>query len=210
MVLVDRPGATQSVLRLGHLAQSQRAADHAGLRVLNTILGGSFTSRLNQNLREKHGFTYGVRSHFSLMQARGLFSITTTVETKNTAAALREVFRELEILTTREASKRELQKAARLVIEDMPEQAETAGGLVAAYSEVAAHGLPLKRLQLLPGEVNAMDPAGLAALARRVLRPGQLTVVVVGDLAKLQGELKKAYGDVQLRNTDGEIVKASK
>ena len=206
LVLVDRQGATQSVLRIGHLAPSQRRANQAGLRVLNTILGGSFTSRLNQNLREKHGFTYGVRSNFALLRARGMFSISTTVETKNTAAALREMFRELEIITSKPTSKRELQKAARLVIEDLPEQAETNVGLVAAYSELAAHDLPLVSLARLPGEVTAMDPARLTELARRVLRPGQITVVVVGDLQQLKGELQGAYGEAQIRNSDGEVV----
>lgn len=210
LVLVDRPGATQSVLRVGHLAPSQRSADQAGLRVLNTILGGSFTSRLNQNLREKHGFTYGVRSHFALLYARGLFSISTTVETKNTAATLREMFRELEILTRKPVSKRELSKAARLVIEDLPEQAETNVGLVAAYSEVAAHGLPLVSLTRLAGEVDAMDPASLVELARKVLRPGQISVVVVGDLQKFQGELQKTYGEAQIRDSDGEVVSRNK
>ncbi len=210
LVLVDRPGASQSVLRIGHLAPSRRAADRAGVQVLNTLLGGSFTSRLNQNLREKHGFTYGVRSHFALMRHRGVFSISTTVETKNTMAALREMFRELELIIQKPVTKRELQKAARLVIEDLPEQAETNVGLVEAYSDLAALGLPLVGLQRLAGEVAAVEPAGLAVLARKLLRPEQITVVVVGDLKKFRGELTKAYGEAQMRDTDAQVVSRKK
>lgn len=207
LVLVDRPGATQSVLRIGHLAPSHRGANRAGIRVLNTILGGSFTSRLNQNLREKHGFTYGARSGFSLLRDSGLFSITTTVETKNTAAALREMFRELELITRKPVSKRELQKAARLVIEDMPEQAETNIGLVAAYSDVAISGLPLVSLQRMAEKVAAVDTASLAALARELLHPDKISVVVVGDVQRLRPELEKTYGPAQLRDADAKLIK---
>ncbi len=207
LVLVDRPGATQSMVRIGHLAPSHRGADHAGIRVLNTILGGSFTSRLNQNLREKHGFTYGVRSGFALLRSGGLFSITTTVETKNTAATLREMFRELELITHKPVTKAELQKAARLVIEDLPEQAETNVGLVAAYSEVAGYGLPLVSLQRIAREVGAVDTASLAKLAQKILRPEQISVVVVGDVQRFRAELEQVYGPAQLRDADGNVLK---
>ena len=203
LVLVDRPGATQSALRVGHLAPARRTKDYTAIRVLNTMLGGSFTSRLNQNLREKHGFTYGVRSSFSLLRDRGLFSVSTTVETKNSVAALEQIFIELQAMARRPVSKRELAKAARLVIEEQPEQAETSGGLVQAYTSVATHGIALVSLQRLSDEVAALTPDTIQQLARRVLRPSQATIVVAGDLAVIGDPLQKLYGKADYRDLDG-------
>ncbi len=207
LVLIDRPGATQSVIKVGHLCPPRTSKQYAAMELLNTALGGSFTSRLNQNLREKNGFTYGVRSQFLVRRERGLFACSTAVATKDTVPALVEMLHELKGISTRPLTRAELTKARRLLVEEQPGRAETVGGLVAAYADLASHGLPLTRLNSLPKELAGFTSAQLAITARRLIRPGALTIVVVGDLAAIRPALEEAHGKAQLRNTDGKIIK---
>jgi zinc protease len=209
LVLVERRDASQSVLRVGHLGPSRLTEDYAGLRVLNTILGGSFTCRLNLNLREKHGFTYGVGSSFVLPREAGLFVVSTSVETDDTSAALREILREMRVLRDRAPASRELRKAKQLVLEDLPRQAETLEELAEIYGELAAFDLPFSRVRRLPEEVTALTPASITTLARRYLHPDGATIVVVGDAARLQVSLQKLFGRAQLRDADGQLVEVS-
>jgi zinc protease len=206
LALVERKNAAQSVLRVGHLGPSRSAANYAGIRVLNTLFGGSFTSRLNQNLREKHGYTYGARSSFSLPQEAGLFSIRTSVDTPNTAAALQEIFREMKKILERPVSRQELSKAQQLVVEELPGMAETLDGLVEAYSELVSNGLALDTYQRLPAEIAALTPERVQALARRLLRPERAAIVVVGDAARLAEPLQKIYGKARFLDADGQRV----
>jgi zinc protease len=206
LVLVHRGGSTQSVLQVGHLAPARRTPEHIGLQLLNTALGGSFTSRLNQNLRERHGFTYGVHSYFSLQRRRGVLSIRTEVETRNTVAALAEIFRELRAIRDRPLAAQELQKAGRLVTEELPGQAETVRGLVDVYADLAAHGLSLQTPARIPEQVRAQSREGLLELARRRLHPDLATIVVVGEMEQLGPALVAAHGRAQLRDLDGELV----
>lgn len=206
LVLVDRPGAAQSVLLVGHPAPARKTPDRVGLRILNTLLGGSFTSRLNQNLRERHGFTYGISSSFSLMVQGGVFSVQTSVESQHTVAALKEIFNELQGVFKRPPTKRELTKARRLMVESLPGQAETVRGLVDAFSDLALHHLPLNTLARLPGAVAAQTPQSVLQHAERRLHPGRATIVVVGDMTKLAASLEEIYGEAQIRDLDGLIL----
>jgi predicted Zn-dependent peptidase len=204
LAVVDRPGASQSVIRVGHLGRARRDAPYAALRLLNTILGGSFTSRLNQNLREKHGFTYGVGSSFSLPRGPGLFTVRTSVGTEDTVPALREIFRELEALRQRPVRRSELDKAKELVLQGLPAQAETLEALADTYSIIALHGLPVDTLLRLPEDVARVTPAALLEVAQELILPHRATVVVVGDMARLVGPLEKDYGRAQVLDEDGQ------
>lgn len=203
LVLVEREGAPETVLRVGHLLPRRRALPHAEVELLNTILGGSFTSRLNRNLRERHGFTYGVGSSFGLMREHGLLTVATQVETGVTVAALTEILRELAHLAGKPVGQREISKARSLVVEQLPEQAETLGGLVGIYAELATFGQPLTTISDLPVRLAALEPATLLATARRVLRPDAATLVVVGDLSRLSAVLERTFGPALRRDTEG-------
>ncbi len=203
LVLVDRPGAAQAVIQVGHLVPPRRTPDRVGLRALNVILGGSFTSRLNRNLRERNGFTYGVGSAFELLALGGSLLIQTSVQTKDTAAALREILRELRRLRQRPVSAAELQKAQRQLVESLSGYAETVSALGASYADLALYGLPLNTLARLPERLASLRPADLLALARRRLQPDTATLVVVGDAAALRAPLEAAYGPAELRDADG-------
>ena len=207
LVLVDRPGATQSVIRVGHLGPARATKMYAAMEALNTALGGSFTSRLNQNLREEHGFTYGVRSMFLTRRVGGMFLTSTSVETEDTAAALVEILKELEGAVSRSLTRAELTKAQRLLVEEQPARAETVAGLVEAHADLVLNGLPLSRLDSLTGEVNALTAEKITAAARRLVRAGEATIVVAGDLAKIREPLEAAYGKAEIRDVDGAVVR---
>ena len=204
LALVTRAGASQSVLRVGSLGPARRDADYAALRVLNTLFGGSFTSRLNLNLREKHGFTYGARSSFTLPRGPGLFTVRASVDTANTVAALREIFNELRALIDRPPSAAELDKAKQLVVEELPALAETVDGLAEAYTEVGAYGMPLDTYARLAAEVSAVTPERIHALARKLVRPDQAAIVVVGDSKVLAEPLRAVYGRARRLDADGQ------
>lgn len=203
LVLVRRADAAESAIRVGRRLPSRRALDAEAVDLLNTILGGSFTSRLNLNLRERHGFTYGVGSSCGLTRGHGLLSVATQVERGVTSPALREILNELRRLTRRRVSRAELTKARSLVLEELPSSAETLAGLADEYLELALYREPLGQLNRLPLRLEEVTPEALLALARRLLSPEDATLVVVGDQDRLIAELERVYGPAQLRDVDG-------
>ena len=207
LVLVHRPGATQSVIRAGHLGPARGTKMYAAMETLNTVLGGSFTSRLNQNLREDHGYTYGVRSMFLLRRRGGLFVTSTSVETEDTAAALAEILKELRGAVESPLTRTELTKGKRLLVEEQPARAETVAGLLEAHADLALNGLPLTQLDRFPEQVNALTSAQITAAARRLINADKATIVVAGDVDKIGQALEVVYGEIQLRDVDGVRIK---
>jgi zinc protease len=202
LVLVPRDGATQSVIRVGRVAPSRRTPDLARIQILATLLGGSFTSRLSQNLRERHGFTYDVHCAFSLGRGPGLFSVSTSVETGDTAAALVEIFRELSRIVSHPPTSREVAKARRLLVEELPARAESIDDLVEAASSLALHGLGMNEPNRLAEELASVSPEELLELAPRLLDPASMTTVVVGDASRVAAPLEAMLGRaVQLELT---------
>jgi zinc protease len=191
VVLVDRPGAAQSVLAaVGPAPEALRPLDPAN-NVMNTLLGGSFTSRLNDNLREQHGYAYGARSGFDLRRRGGVFEARTSVATDVTAKALREVLNELERIRT-DAPSAEVERARTYFALSFPQDFATAAAVAAFWAEVEVLGVDLERVRgLLPGALR-VDGKALAASATRDVRPGELVYVIVGDRAKVEKDLETA------------------
>lgn len=181
LALVDRPGAAQSEIRIGQVAVSRLTPDYAALLVLNMILGGQFVSRLNLNLREQRGFTYGVRSGFEFRRAPGPFVIQTAVQTGVTAEAVREVLREVEAITlSRPATPAELDLAKAALTRGYPRSFETAGQIARGLAQLTLYGLPNDTLEQFAPLVRALDLEAVAQAATR-LDPAAMTVAVVGD-----------------------------
>jgi zinc protease len=204
LIVVPREGAAETVLRVGHLLPPRRAVDPVHVQLLNTVLGGSFTSRLNMNLRERHGFTYGAGSSMTLMCEHGMLSISAQVAPEATVPALRETLRELRGLSRRAVGSRELAKARALLLEELPASAETLGGLSDAYLELALHREAMGSLNELPVRLLDATPAVLHELAGQLLRPENATLVVVGEVA--QSELERAFGPAQIRDVDADLT----
>ncbi len=168
LILLDRPGAPQAVVRAGHLGLARSDPDFDHMLVLNQILGGQFTSRLNTKLREERGFTYGVRSHFDYRRQPGPFSITTSVQADRLAEALDDIHDELEGLTGgRPPSQVELDNARRALVEGQARHYETPSALVNRCANLVIHGLPVDHEAGFADRLAAIDVDSLTDQARR-------------------------------------------
>lgn len=178
--LIDKPGAAQSQIRIGWVGVRRSTPDYATIEVLNTILGGAFTSRLNQNLREKHGYSYGAGSAFDARLSPGLFFATAGVQTDKTAEALREFFNELTGILE-PIPQEELEKAKNYVALGLPAEFETTGDLARKIEEQIVYGLPDEYFPSFVRAVTQVTAADAQKAAARYIQPDKFAVVIVGD-----------------------------
>lgn len=197
MVFVARDGAVQSEIRLGHAGPPRGAADYHALLVLNMVLGGQFVSRVNQNLREARGYTYGASTAFDWRRGRGPFRLHTSVQTGATADALREAVREVtDIRESRPPTEAELDVARAALTRGFPRTLETAAQLARAGAQIALHGLPADAYAQFPRRVAAVTAADVRRAAERHLDPDRLVAVVVGSRPDvLDGLAQLGFGD---------------
>ena len=187
--IVDKPGAVQSQIRIGWVGVPRSTPDYAAIQVMNTILGGSFTSRLNQNLREKNGYTYGASSIFDMRMSAGPFLAAAGVQTDKTADALKEFFVELNgILEPIPAA--ELAKSKNYVALGFPGEFETTGDLARKLEELVIYNLPDTTFSSFVGSVNAITAADVQKAAARYIQPDKMAVVVVGDRAAVESNIR--------------------
>ena len=181
LTFVPRAGAVQSEIRIGHLGVARRVADYPAIMVMNLVLGGQFASRLNLNLREAKGYTYGVRTAFDGRRRRGPFSLQTAVDAAVTRDAVQEAVREIrEIRDVRPVTEAELAAARPVLTSGFPRNFETAGQVAHAAVRLALFELPEDEYARFVSRVAAVDAAAAAAAARKRLDPEALRVVVVG------------------------------
>ena len=190
--LVDRPGAVQSELRFGHLGVQRSHPHFFSILVMNAILGGTFTSRLNLSLREKHGFTYGVRSAFAWRRAQGPFVIQTAVGTDVTVRAIEEAMREIDRLLTAGATHDEVDSARNYLAGVFPLELQTTEGIAGKLAEIASYGLSDDYFEHYRERISAVTLADVNAAARAHVRPEEMMVVVVGDAEELAEPLALA------------------
>lgn len=187
--LIDKPGAAQSQIRIGWVGVPRSTPDYPTLQVLNTILGGAFTSRLNTNLRETHGYSYGAFSSFDERVSPGTFSARAGVQTDKTAEALKEFFVELTgVLKPIPAD--ELDKAKNYVALGFPAEFETTRDLAQKMEEQVVHGLPD---EYFPGYVRSIvqvSGPGVEKAAARYIQPDKFAVVIVGDRAAIEASIR--------------------
>jgi predicted Zn-dependent peptidase len=180
VTLVDMPGAEQSQIRIGWIGVPRATPDYFALQVLNTVLGGSFTSRLNQNLREEHGYTYGASSRFDMRLFAGPFLAGAGVQTDKTSESLKEFFKELDGITA-PISADELTKAKNYLALGFPSDFETIGDLAARLEELAVYRLPDTYYNQYVQNIQAVTAAQVQKAAATYIQPGKFAVVVAGD-----------------------------
>jgi len=188
--VVDRPGASQTELRIGHPGLSRRDPDYVPFLVLNTLFGGKFTSRINLNLRERHGFTYGASSRLSGRLGPGPFSIGAGVATASAGAAVREVLEEIERIRTEPVAPDELEETRAYVTGVFPYSSQTIGDVAKRLEVLAIYGLPDDYYPTYLARVAAVDRNELLALAQRHLDPQRLAIVAVGPADQLRPQLE--------------------
>jgi zinc protease len=205
--LVDKPGAAQSEIRIGHPGVARNTPDFFALQVLNTLLGGAFTSRLNLNLRETHAWTYGARSGFSMRQGAGPFTAQAGVVTAATDSSLVEFFKELNRIRTEPIPGEELEKAKRYVALGFPQSLETTQEVAGSLANLVTYGIDPSFLGSYVGGVMGVTAADVRRVADRYVRPGNAVVVVVGDRSKIEAGLRAAnLGPVEVKDV-GEFVR---
>ncbi len=185
-----RPGAVQSELRVVHPGPPRSTPDHAALLVANTVFGGAFTSRLNLNLRERHGFTYGARSGFAFRRRGGDFTLSTAVGTEVTVAALREAMHELQGYLAEGPTEEEVARARDYLAGVFPLRFETAAQLAAREAERVALGLPADVHARYRDEIRGVTRDAAHAAIRTHLDPARAPVVLVGDAEALREGLE--------------------
>ncbi|MEQ1897326.1 MAG: pitrilysin family protein [Vicinamibacterales bacterium] len=187
VVIVDKPGAPQSQIRIGWVGVPRSTADFFPLEVMNTMLGGSFTSRLNANLREEHGYSYGAYSAFDMRRVAGYFSAQAGVQTDKTAEAVKEFFNEFAHITTFESA--ELTRTKNNIALGYPAEFETSTQLSRKLEDVLVHRLADDYFDRYIGRVQAVTGEQVQKAALRHLDASRFVVVVVGDKAKIEAGL---------------------
>lgn len=190
VVVVDRPGAVQSALRVGHRGPERRSPDYFAVSVMNAILGGLFASRLNMNLRERLGYTYGASSGFIMRRASGLFAMQTATATEVTAHAVSEMLREVRELQQGAPTAQEMDDARNYLAGVFPVQLQTTEGVSGKVVTVATYGLPDDYWDSYRERILAVTAEEVRDTAARRLLPEEAVVVVVGDAARLAPELE--------------------
>jgi len=189
IVLVDKPGSAQSQIRIGGVGVPRTTPDYAAVTVMNTILGGSFTSRLNTNLREEHGYAYGASSRFDMRRAQGLFFAGASVQTDKTKESVQEFFNEFTAMLAPTPAG-DLAKAKNYVALGYPSDFETTRDIAGKLQELFIYGLPDDEPSQFVPKVTALTVADIDAAAKKYITPTRFAVVVVGDRAVIEPGLK--------------------
>jgi len=206
--LVDKKGAAQSSLRLGRIGPAWPDPAYAPNEVMNTLLGGSFTSRLNDNLREQHGYAYGARSLFRRNLTGGQFLVATDVQTDKTGPALGEVFKELDRILL-PASPEEVERARNYAALGYASDFETTSQMAQRMVDKVVYNLPDGFYEAFVPQALATDVAGLQKVARVAVDPKRLAVVVVGDRATVEAPLRALkLGTLRILSVDDVMGKA--
>jgi zinc protease len=200
VVIVDKPGAAQSSFRVGGIGAPRSTSDYFPLQVMNTILGGAFTSRLMQNLRETHGYTYGAGSGFGLRRSAGPFIASAEIVTAKTDSALIEFLKELRAIRDTVPAD-ELAKAKRYLQLGLPGNFETTGGIASEFLPLVAYGIPLDFFATAVQRYDAVTQADVQRVARQYVDPDKLTIVIVGDRKTIEPGLRALKpGEVVIRD----------
>ncbi len=205
LLIVDKPGAPQTEIRVGHVGLQRRIADFHAVAVMGAILGGLFNSRLNMKLREEKGYTYGAHAGFDLRRAAGPFSARAAVNTDVTAAALADLVAELERIRSERVTDAELRAARDFLIGVFPLRFETPGPIIGALQGMVIHELPDDELATYRRHIEAVSADDVLTAARAHLDLERVAAIMVGDASAIAGSLVTAgFGPAEvIRDEDG-------
>jgi zinc protease len=190
LTIVHRPDSVQSEIRVGHIGAARSTPDYYPLSIANMVFGGMFTSRLNLNLRERNGFTYGVRSRFTFRSGAGPFQIGTSVGNDVTAPAVREIMRELTGMASGGPTDEEVAAARDYAAGIFGLQLETVGQIATRLSQLLVFGLPDDHFDHYRDDVRAVTTSEAAQAAARHMRPEEVQIVLVGDAEVIASDLE--------------------
>ena len=205
--VLHRPGSVQSEIRIGHRGLPRGIPDFHAVAVMSSILGGLFNSRLNMNLREEKGYTYGAGAGFDLRRAAGPFSARAAVNTEVTLPAIQEFLTELGRMREDDVTEAELRAARDFLIGVFPLRFETAGAVGGALAGLVIHDLEVEELIGYRRAIEAVSAADVAAAAREHLLVDRASIVVVGDADAFGAALESAgLGPLEIERDEGPIA----
>ncbi len=190
--LVDKPGAAQSAIRIGRIGVARTTEDYFPLIVMNTILGGSFTSRLNNNLREVHGYAYGASSRFNFLPQPGAFVAASDVQTDVTDKAMTEFMKELTNIST--ISDEELTRAKNYVALSYPSDFQSVSSIAGKLADIVIYNLPDDYFNNYTQRILAVTKDDVLRVAKKYVDPSKIAIVIVGDRKKIE----KGIADLKL------------
>ncbi|HKW11288.1 MAG TPA: pitrilysin family protein [Gemmatimonadaceae bacterium] len=202
--IVSKSDAPQSELRIGHVGLPRRHPDYFSAVIMNAVLGGLFSSRINLNLREAHGYTYGASSYFDWRRQRGPWVVATAVASEVTHSAAIEVINEIERIRSAPITPDELSLATSYLDGVFPIRFETTSAIAAALTTLVVYGLPDDWYDTYREHVRAVMAADVLSAAERHLHPEALQMVVVGSAAAVRDSVEAmAFGPVQVYDVEG-------
>ncbi|HJS46447.1 MAG TPA: pitrilysin family protein [Gemmatimonadales bacterium] len=204
VVLVDKPGAAQSVIVAGAPGVDRRSPDYPAITLMNTILGGSFSARLNDILREQKGFTYGAFSHYDWQPIPGPFAAGASVRTDVTDSSLAIFVQEFRRIREEPVTQAELDRAKQYLVLGALSDFETTGQVAGQISALLPFRLPVETITRDLDAIGRLGPADVQRAARQYLTPDRMTIVVVGDLATIRPGLEALkLGPIEVRDVEG-------
>jgi len=207
VVIVDKPGAPQTQLRVTTIGTPRSTPDYAAMQVTNGVLGGLFSSRINLNLREEHGYTYGAFSAFVFRRSAGPFLVATGVRTDVTGPSVSEIFKEIKRMSEEPVTADELALSRQSLVRSLPGDFETSSSAAGSFSNLYVYDLGLDWYSKFPASVSAVDAGTVQATAKKYLVPEKMVVVAVGDKTKIRPELEKLnLGAIEVRDTEGTLA----
>jgi len=208
LVIVDMPGAAQTQVRVAGVGVPRATPDFEAIEVMNALLGGLFTSRINLNLREDKGYSYGAFSVFAFRKEAGPFYAGAGVRTDATAPSVTEIYNEIRKMKDVEVTVDELTLGRDSLVRSMPGRFETTAQAADSFATLFVYDLGLDYYSKYIERVGAIDSGAVQAVARKYLLPERMLVVAVGDRQKIEADLMKLnLGLAELRDADGNVVK---
>jgi len=206
--LIDKPGAPQSLILAGHVAPATGVDNNIDILTMNDVIGGSFTARVNMNLREDKGWAYGAYTFMQDARGQRPWLAYAPVQTDRTADSIKELKREMdEFLNSSPARQDELDKSVRNNVNSLPGQFETAGAVLDALLSNDRFGRPDDYVSSLKSRYEAVDLAAVRAAAKQVIHPDNLIWLIVGDLEQIEQQIRDlGLGVVQIIDEDGKAI----
>jgi len=208
IILVDRPGSVQSGVDVGQVGIGFSDPSYFPFLGLSHVLGGGFKARANMNLRERHGWTYGSFTSFSPRQGTGVFEMYASVRTNATDSAVAEMVREYRRIASEPVPAEELSSALANLVGSFPNTVQTVQGLSGRIETLLLYGLPLSFWSTYRERVSGVTSADVARVGQQLLKPNAVTVVVAGDLSKIEAPIRALnLGTVEVWDPTGNKVR---
>jgi len=204
--LIDRPTAVQSEIRIGHLGVPRTCDDYFPISVMNALLGGVFNSRINLNLRERHGYTYGARSTFAFRRQAGPFVVAAPVRNEVTRESIEEVLSELRRIRTGDVEDRELDDVKNYLTGVFPATVQSASDIAGRLLDMELYDLPHDYFDRYRDNIASITKEQIESVARRYIDPDRAVIVIVGNAAQVREPLGALGYPIHEMDIDGKVA----